>query len=127
MLNHMTESSKNSFFREWGVLIGFGVVAVAAIVGFRIWTDHKANEPVTAAYRHYVTQVASQSKAGTEFLETYFKKYSRRTVASKHYESVCGSVTVFADESGANPEAVSAQMARACRMFAKHGVNAEIP
>ncbi len=123
----MPESQSKSFLREWGVLIAFAAFAVFALVGFRLWTEHKADEPVAEAYRLYLNEVASNSKSAAAFLEEYYAQYSRRTVASKHFESVCGAVTAFADHDGFDPEKVSVQMARACRMFTREGVTGTIP
>ena len=115
------QEPRKSFLREWGILIAFGALVLIAFAGFRIWTEHTANEPVAEAYRKYIHEVASNSKSASAFLEEYYSKYSRRTIASKHFESVCGTVTAFADHDGFNPEKVSMQMARACRMFIKQG------
>jgi hypothetical protein len=123
----MTESQKKPFIREWGILIAFGAFAVLAFSSFRLWTDHKANEPVSEAYRLYLDEVASNSKSAAAFLEEYYAKYSRRTVASEHFESVCGAVTSFADHDGFDPEKVSVHMARACRLFVREGVTGAIP
>jgi hypothetical protein len=124
----MPDSSVKSFLREWGVLIAFAALVVFAFAGFRLWTEHKANEPVSEAYRVYLSKLASNSKSAAAFLEEYYAKYSRRTVASKHFESVCGAVTVFADHDGFEPEKVSVEMARACRMFIREGsVTGTIP
>ncbi|XVJ70638.1 MAG: tetratricopeptide repeat protein [Rhizobacter sp.] len=124
----MQETQQNkSFIQEWGVLIAFAVIAIASLGGFRIWTEHKANQPVSEAYRIYLDQLSSNSKNAEAFLQDYYAKYSRRTVASKHFESVCGAATALADHDGFNPEKVSEQMARACRMFAPNGVTGSIP
>jgi len=123
----VTRSQTKSFLREWGVLIAFAAFVVVAFGGFRLWTEHQANEPVSEAYRLYLSEVASNSKSATAFLEEYYAKYSRRTVASEHFESVCSAVTAFADHDGFDPEKVSVQMARACRMFIREGVTGTIP
>lgn len=123
----MSESQSKSFFREWGILIAFAAFVVLAFVGFRLWTEHKSNEPVSEVYRLYLSEVASNSRSAAAFLEEYYAKYSRRTVAAKHFESVCGAVTAFADHDGFDPARVSVQMARACRMFIREGVTGSIP
>jgi len=120
-------SDKKSFMREWGVLVVFGVLAVGALIGFRLWTEHAADEPVSDAYRAYLGHVAERSKSANEYLEGYYRKHTRQTVASRHFEVVCGAMTVLADRDGVNPEEFSVQMARACRMFQKGGVTGDLP
>ena len=108
---------KKSFFREWGVLISFAIFAGLAIGGFRLWTDHKANAPVLEGYQKYVDEVASSSLRGTTFLNAYYIKFDRRTVASKDFQLVCAAVTAFADHDGFDAERVSAELAKFCRVF----------
>jgi hypothetical protein len=123
----MESTEKKSFVQQWGALVAFGVFAVVALVGFRLWTEHKANEPVAEAYASYLSHVALQSSSAGQYLQAYFKKHSRQTVASRHFEVACGAITVLADHDGIDPEKFSVQMARGCRMFQREGVTGDVP
>jgi predicted negative regulator of RcsB-dependent stress response len=118
----MTEPIRKTFVQEWGLLIGFGALVAVTFVGIRIWTEQQANEPVSAEYALYLTKVASNSKSSTAYMNEYYAKFSRKTVASKHFEPVCNAVTSLAEKDGFNAETVSEYMARGCRLFIKRDV-----
>lgn len=121
------EPVKKSFLREWGSLIAFGMFAVTVLIGFRLWTEHQENQPVADAYRDYLAHLASRSKGANEYLEGYYAKHARRSVASRHFESVCATMTRLADGEGVHPEEFSSHMARACRTFLDGGITGDPP
>ncbi|MET3373658.1 hypothetical protein ABIC89_002720 [Variovorax boronicumulans] len=115
----MAMQSTRAFLRNWGLLVLFGVSILATFALFRVWTEHQADQPVIEPYQHYLNEVAAQSKSARKYLENYFARYERQSVASQHFEPVCASVTTLADRDGVDPEIVSMPMARACRMLPK--------
>ena len=114
-------SAEKSFVRKWGVQLSFGVVVLAGLSGFRLWTERQANAPVIEPYRQYLDQLAAGSPVANEIRNGYFKKYSRDTVASRHFESLCGAMTEAAESEGVDADKFSPYMAKGCRDIAKHG------
>jgi hypothetical protein len=127
----MTEAldtpEQKSFLQQWGSLITFGVLVCALFVGARLWIDHAADAPVDDGYAKYLNSIAANSRGAAEHLERYYARYSRRTAASRHFESMCGAVTVLADHDGFDPERISVEIARACRMFTRGRTTGEVP
>jgi len=113
---------KKTFFREWGALITFAIFAVLALGSFRLWTEHKANAPVLDGYQMYVDELAANSARAAAFLNAYYSKFNRRTVASKDFQLVCATVTAFADHDGFDAESVSVEMAKFCRIFIREEI-----
>jgi hypothetical protein len=118
---------QKSFLQEWGVLIAFGMFVCTVFAAARLWMDHAANAPVDDGYARYLNAVSEKSRGASEHLDRYYSRYSRRTVASKHFESMCGAMTVLADHDGFNPERVSVELARTCRMFTRGRTTGEVP
>jgi hypothetical protein len=123
----VSEPHQKSFLQQWGLLIGFGVLLVAALIGFRYWTEAKAEAPVAEPYRAYLEYAASRSPSAKEYLDQYYAKFSRTTVASRHFEWVCGVVTVRGDSEAANLDAFSKEMATGCRAFARYSKRGDAP
>jgi hypothetical protein len=122
-----TEASKPSFLKQWGVLIAFAFLAIGTFVGFRIWTENKATAPVVAEYAGFVTYLAEQSTDAREYLQTYHRKFSRNTVASQHFEQVCGVMHRLAIGQGVEPAKYSEQMSRGCEQFSRAYVGRALP
>ena len=123
----MKENEPKSFLRQWGLLAGFGVVVLGAAVGFRFWVDQKAEAPVADAYRSYLEFAATHSPFAKQYLSQYYAKFSRSTVASRHFKYVCGVVTNRAESDGVNLDTFSSEMASGCRTLAKSAVRGDAP
>jgi predicted negative regulator of RcsB-dependent stress response len=115
------------FIKQWGVLVAFGVFAVGTLVGFRHWTDHLADQPVIKQYADYLEHLASGSAAARTYRLAYNARSRRDTVASRHFEQVCGVMTRLAQSEGVNPAAYSSEMAAACRTLALYYPGDELP
>ncbi|AYM95639.1 hypothetical protein EAG14_05400 [Acidovorax sp. 1608163] len=116
-----------SFAREWGPLIAFGIVVLALLVGWRLWTDHMAQAPVEAKYAEYLSALAEHSESARELLERYQKRYERNTIASKHFEAMCAAMTEFAQDDGVDPDSFSQGIADTCRQFIHGTATGEVP
>jgi len=57
----------------------------------------------------------------------YNAKFGRETVASRHFEQVCGVMTRLAQAEGVNPAAYSGEMAAACRQLGGYYPGDELP
>lgn len=115
------------FIRQWGLLVAFGVFAIGTLVGFRYWTDHQADQPVIPPYGGYLEHLATGSAAARSYRLAYNAKFGRETVASRHFEQVCGVMTRLAQADGVNPAAYSSEMATGCRQFADYYPGDELP
>jgi uncharacterized protein YifE (UPF0438 family) len=106
-----------------------GALAVVVVVfgGARLAIDHAADEPIEEGYAKYVNAVAASSPSANAYLERYYARYKRRTVASRHFESVCAEVTTAADRDRFDPERVSQLMARTCRTLTGGRTTGEVP
>lgn len=110
---------KKPFLRQWGVLIAFAAVGIAAIGGFRMWTEHQADQPIVEPYKAYVAGLAAASPRAADFLKRYQAVYGRDTVMSKHYLQMCAVMTRVAAEEGAHPEKIHAGQAGTCSAMAQ--------
>ncbi|WP_377153945.1 hypothetical protein ACFJIX_19510 [Roseateles sp. UC29_93] len=116
----MTEAViKKSFWREWGILIGFAVFAVAAIGAFRMWTEYKAEQPIVEPYKRYLNELAAASPGATAFLQQYRAVHRRDSVASMHYPHMCGAMTRLAEGEGVDPGKIDPGQAPTCSHLGK--------
>lgn len=122
-----TDAPKPSFLRQWGVLIAFGVLAVGTLVGFRTWTEAKAQAPVTREYAGFLDYMAERSPQAREYRQTYYRKFARDTVASQHFEQVCAVMHRVALDEGAEPGKYSEHMSRGCEQLARIYIGTELP
>jgi predicted negative regulator of RcsB-dependent stress response len=121
------QTQQKSFLQQWGVLIVFGALAAGALIGFRYWIESKAEAPVADAYRAYLEYAANRSPSARQYLTEYYAKFSRSTVASKHFQYVCGVVTMRAESETVDMAAFSKDMAAGCRSFAKYSQRGDAP
>ena len=119
--------SNPSFFKKWGVLIVFAVLAAGTFVGFRAWTESKARAPIATEYAGFVAYLAEQSTDARDYLQTYNKKFSRNTVASQHFEQVCGVMHRLAVGQGVEPAKHSELMSRGCEQFSRAFAGRALP
>ena len=108
-----------SFLRKWGMLIAFALFAVAAFVLFRYWTEGKANEPVVKEYAAFLDHMAEGSSNAKAYRDRYYLQFGRTSVASRHFEQVCGAMYQQATMQGAAVRSYSEHMAQACKQFAQ--------
>ncbi len=120
-------ASKPSFLRQWGILIAFAVLAIGALVGFRTWTESKAEAPVAPEYAGFLTFLAEQSTDARDYLQNYYKKFSRKTVASQHFEQVCGVMHRLAVGQAVEPSKYSEHMSSACEQFSNVYSGRDLP
>lgn len=71
---------------------------VACMAGFRIWKQNLEDAPVDALYRDYLAYVAARVPAADLHLKRYYQRYGRDTVAARHFQPLCRSVTALADQ-----------------------------
>jgi len=86
-----------------------------------------AEAPVADAYRAYLECAATRSPSAKQYLAEYYAKFPRSSVASRHFEWVCGVVTVRAESDAVDLGAFSKEMAMACRSFAKYARRGDAP
>jgi hypothetical protein len=104
------------------------LVAVVVIYGgARLAINHAADAPIEEGYVKYVNALAANSPGARAYLERYYARYKRRTVASRHFESVCSEMTTAADRDGFDPERISQMMARTCRTLTGGRTTGEVP
>jgi len=120
-------SSPKSFLREWGLLIGFGVVMAGSIVSYRLWTEHKANAAVVAPYREYLDDLAQGSTKASAYRQSYFQAFQRDTIASKHFEQVCAVMTRLAESDKVNTDRKSPEMGYGCRRLGRFYTEDDLP
>ena len=118
---------EKTFVKKWGALVAFGVCVLAGLLGFRYWTEYRAGQPVYGEYGRYLQRLASASASAKTYLLAHIDKYRRDTVASAHFEHVCGVMTHLALADGVNPNQYSSEIAGACRIVADRYPRNDLP
>jgi predicted negative regulator of RcsB-dependent stress response len=108
------KKNKKSFFREWGVLIVFGVGMITLIVGYRFWTEYQANQPILPVYATYLDYLADGSAKARAVRDKYYVVYGRTTVASQHFVGMCRAMQKSAVSEGIDAAKYSKEFAFAC-------------
>ena len=78
----------------------FVLIVVALLWGFRAWRDSLENAPVADSYREFLTYASTQSLAAQNYLQRYYQRYQRDTVAAQHFPRVCSSMTALLERDG---------------------------
>ena len=101
--------------KRWLVVVGYAVVVLALLLGFRYWREWQANEPVYEDLAAYLSTHAEQSLKAQEYLQRYYRVRQRETVAARDFPVVCGNVTLLAESDGVQIGPAWATMAKECR------------
>ena len=112
-----TPQSPKSFLRQWGALIGFGVMVIALILGYSAWTEYQANQPIVEEYDAYLRFLAERSPKARDYRARYQKRYARETVVSGDFPRVCAQMTHLAEDEGVDVAGFRGPMAFNCRRF----------
>jgi hypothetical protein len=115
------------FLKEWGVLVGFAAAALAGTLGVRLWSDVRANDPIIPAYQGMIDYLAKESPKAGQYRQSYYDKFQRSTVASKHFEHVCGAMIRLAETDGKKGDGYSETMTRGCREFMPSASDIALP
>ena len=83
--------------KPWITLVVVLALLVGAAYGFRMWKTALENAPVDESFRNYLEYVAERSPAAALHLQRYYTRYQRTTVASRHFQPICASVTALAE------------------------------
>lgn len=92
--------SITSIWRHWHHLIVLGSFLVATVIFFQFWFRYQENQPIVVEYSRYLDYLSDHSPKARGYAENYFRDHGRNTVASKHFEHVCGAMTALAVEDG---------------------------
>ena len=117
------QSAPKALLLQWKWTIVGAVVFLAAIVGYRMWTDAVAEGPIAEPYRLFIEHLASTSSDAKAALDQYKAKHTRQTVAAEHYILLCAYMVRAAKAQGAKPEEYSEALARGCEQMGR-GVEA---
>jgi hypothetical protein len=110
---------QRSLFKEivgWAPLLIF---LAACLIGYRLWAEKMEVSPVATVHQEFLAFMATRSSAAKAYQDSYFNKFGRDSVASKHFEQVCAAMFALAMQDGVDPARHSAPSARACRSFAR--------
>ena len=121
----MTSTNPGLSIGQISSAIAFAGVFLAVVIGFRVWTDHQAEQPIAEPYRLFIEHLAGASTDAKAALDQYYAKHQRSTVASKHFPAVCAVMHREAKAQGARPELFSADMSYGCAAKAREFV--ELP
>jgi predicted negative regulator of RcsB-dependent stress response len=101
-----------SFARRYGLPIAFGVLVVAVIMGWRLWLDHQAKQPIVDPYKSFIEQLAAASPEARSELQRYLAASGRESVASQDFLPLCA--TMLRRARGVNASAISPGIAVLC-------------
>jgi hypothetical protein len=127
MSDSQATGPRKSVFKEivgWAPLLLF---LAACLIGYRLWAQKMEASPIAAVHQKFLEFMATRSASAKEYQETYFRKFGRDSVASKHFEQVCAAMFSLAVQDGVDPARHSAPSARACRSFAKKYAAGALP
>jgi hypothetical protein len=118
---------RQSRFRSWaGWLPLLGFVG-AVLVGYRLWSDQMEQSRITEVHASFLNFMAERSPKAREYRSSYYRKFGRDTVASKHFEQVCAVMYRSARSDNVDPSEHSELMAKGCRAFGRKHPSAELP
>jgi hypothetical protein len=110
----MNTARKKSLWREWGLLIAFGLVLVGLIVGMRFRTDYLADQPVEATYAAHLDALARDSRGAGEIRDRYYREFGRDTVASQDFLGMCRAMQNQARKEGVDGRKYSEYVGQLC-------------
>ena len=105
--------------RSWLSWVPLLALAVAGIIGYRMWTDRLEQSPVAEVHAGFLNFMAEHSPRAQEYRHLYYRKFGRESVASKHFEQVCAAMLNSAIADGAQPAKYSEPMTKGCQSFAR--------
>lgn len=95
--------SLKAVWRKWRHLILLGSFVLAFLIFFQFWFAYQADQPIAIDYSRYLDYLAIHSPQAKQYASEYFRERSRDTVAAKHFEHVCATMTGLAVEDGFKP------------------------
>ena len=88
--------SFKSIWQEWRHLIVLGSFVVGFSLLFPFWAHYRADLPIVPEYGRYLDYLTTHSSQAKRYVDAYYREHKRDTVASKHFEHVCGAMTALA-------------------------------
>jgi hypothetical protein len=100
----------------WVPVLAF---AGLTLTGYRLVTDRLKDAPVEPVHARFLEFLAVESAQAGTYRSRYDAKFSRDTVASKHFEQVCAAMLAAALRDQVDPSRHSAPIARSCRALVR--------
>jgi hypothetical protein len=108
----------------WIPILAFAGLTLLAL---RQWTDTMEVTSVEPTHAKFLDFLATESVRASAYRGSYYAKFQRETVASKHFEQVCAAMLTAALQDDVDPTNYSAPMARRCRAVGKKYPPAALP
>jgi len=82
---------------------------------------------VTEVHASFLNFMAERSPKAREYRSSYYRKFGRDSVASKHFEQVCAVMYRSALDDNVSPSEHSELMAKGCKAFGRKHPTLELP